>query len=193
MAQQEGPLWHAGGYGTSMAVVGSQRPPFCASTAKKVRVDVKPLLQALLLADRVYTDVTGKHIIAGTFNKLVFVPGVLEAKTIDVGGEEKRVIPGGMQAGSPYVYISLTELRGQTRFVLRYVNLEQDKPHFETQFSVDVSDPLKTVELVFPMPSLPHVAGVHALELLCDDEPLGSYRVIVEEMKEHDNGTDSSD
>ncbi|KKL08019.1 hypothetical protein LCGC14_2580160, partial [marine sediment metagenome] len=37
---------------------------------------------------------------------------------------------------------------------------------------------------VIPMPTLPQVEGVHALELLCNDEPVGSLRVIVEEMKE---------
>ena len=42
------------------------------------------------------------------------------------------------------------------------------------------------------MPMLPCVAGVHALELLCDDEPIGSYRVIVEERKEEDDEHDSS-
>lgn len=176
-----------------MAVVGLQRPSFCASASTKVEINVKPLVQALLLADRVYKDVTGKHIIAGTFNRWIFVKGGMKPKTVEVGGDERQAIPGGMQAGSPHVYISLTELRGKTAFVLRYVNLEQDKALFETQFSVDFSDPLQTVELVLPMPMLPNEAGAHALELLCDDEPLGSYRVIVEEGKGEDDDNDSSD
>lgn len=154
---------------------------------------MKPFLQALLLADRVYKDMTGKHIIAGTFNKLIFVKGGAKPQTAEVDGEQRQIIPGGMQAGSPYVYISLTELRGKTTFVLRYVNLEQDRALFETQFSIDSRDPLQTVEVVLPMPTLPPEAGVHALELLCDDEPIGSYRVIVEEMKEEDDGNHSSD
>jgi len=150
---------------------------------------VKPLLQALLLADRVYRDATGKHIIAGTFNKMVFVKRGARPRTVEIGGEEKQFIPGGVQVGSPYVYISLTELRGKIQCVLRYVNLEQDKALFETQFAIESSDPLQTVELVLPMPTLPVVAGVHALELLCDDEPIGSYRVIVEERQEGDDGS----
>jgi hypothetical protein len=154
---------------------------------------VKPVLQALLLADHIYRDTTGKHIIAGTFNKFVFAKGGGKPKTVDIGGEEKQLIPGGMQTGSPYVYISLTEIRGKVQCVLRYVNLEQDKALLQTHFSIECPDPLNTVELVLPMPMLPHVAGVHALELLCDDEPIGSHRVIVEEMKEGDDGDLSSD
>ena len=150
---------------------------------------MKPLLQALLLADRIYRDATGKHIIAGTFNKMIFVKGGAKPRTVEIDGEEKQLIPGGVQVGSPYVYVSLTELRGKIQCVLRYVNLEQDKALFETQFAIESSDPLQTVELVLPMPMLPPVAGVHALELLCDDEPVGSYRVIVEERKEGDDGS----
>ena len=152
-----------------------------------------PVLQALLLADRIYQDTTGKHIIAGTFNKMWFVKGGAEPKIVEVDGEEKKIVAGGMQAGSPYAYISLTELRGKTRCVLRYVNLDQDKALFETHFSIECPDPLQTVELVLPMPTLPPLAGVHALELLCDDEPIGSYRVIVEEKKEESDGDSSSD
>jgi hypothetical protein len=154
---------------------------------------VTPVLQALLLADRIYQDSSGKHVIAGTFNRMVFVKGGAQLKTVEIDGEERQVIPGGVQVGSPYAYVSLTEVLGKVQCILRYVNLEQDRALFETHFSVENTDPLKTVELVLPMPMLPHVAGVHALELLCNDEPIGSHRVIVEEVKEEDDGDDSSD
>jgi len=52
---------------------------------------VKPVLQALPLADRIYQDTTGKHIIAGTFNRMVFVKGGAEPKTVEVDGKEKRL------------------------------------------------------------------------------------------------------
>ena len=123
---------------------------------------------------------------------MIFVKGGAKPKTVEVDGEEKQLIPGGVQMGSPYVYVCLTELREKTRFVLRYVSLEEDKAHFETHFSIDCADPLRTVEVVLPMPMLPCVAGVHALELLCDDEPIGSYRVIVEERKEEGDEHNSS-
>ena len=145
-----------------------------------------PILQALLLADRVYKDVTGKHIICGVFNKLQFQKGGALPKTIEVNGEERQVVPGGTQAGSPYVYLCMTDLRGKTEFVLRYVNLDQDNVLMEIRFAVECNDPLQTVELTLPMPALPHMAGVHALELLCGDQPMGSYRVLVEEKGETD-------
>ena len=159
----------------------------------KVVFDVKPVLQALLLADRIYRDKTGKHVIAGTFNKLTFSKDGAKPKTVEIDGEKKLLVLGGVQAGSPYAYISLTEIHGKIECVLRYVNLEQDNAFFQTHFSIDCDNPLETVELVLPMPTLPLVAGIHALELLCKDEPIGSLRVIVEEAKEEVDGDDSSD
>jgi hypothetical protein len=32
-------------------------------------------------------------------------------------------------------------------------------------------------------------AGVHALELLCDGEPIGSHRIQVEEIEDENPGT----
>ena len=151
---------------------------------------MKPLLQALLLADHIYQDLTGKHIIAGTFNKMVVVKGAAAPKTVEIDGEEKHRVLGGGQPGNPYAYISLTDIRGKIECVLRYVNLEHDKALFQTKFTVECADPLQTVELVLPLPKLPPVAGVYALELLCGDEPLGSHRIIVEEKKEDDDDSD---
>ena len=152
---------------------------------------MRPVLQALLLAERIYEDKTGKKIIAGTFNKLRFKQDGAKPKTVVVEGEERLLIPGGAQAGSPSVYISLTNIRRTVTCILRYVSLEDDKPLLQIEFKIKCEDPLQTVEIAIPMPSLPCIAGVHALELLCDDEPVGCHRVIVEEIKEHDNGDDS--
>lgn len=155
---------------------------------------MKPVLQALLLADHIYQDVkTGKHVIAGTFNKMLLVKDGAKPQSVEIDGEEKQLVPGGLHLGSPYAYISLTEIHGKIECTLRYVNLEQDKAFFQTHFSIERANPLETVELVLPMPTLPLVAGVHALELLCEDEPIGSHRVIVEEAKEEVDGDDSSD
>jgi hypothetical protein len=155
---------------------------------------VKPVLQALLLADHIYQDKkTGKHVIAGTFNKMLLVKDGAKPENVEIDGEEKRLVPGGLQSGSPYVYVSLTEVRGKIQCVLRYVNLEQDKALFQIRLEIECANPLETVELVLPMPALPLVAGVHALELLCEDEPIGSHRVIVEEVKEAGDGDNSSD
>lgn len=158
---------------------------------------MKPVLQALLLADRVYQDkVTGKHIVAGIFSQMLFVKDGAKPRTKEVDGEERQVVPGGMQAGSPYAYISLTDFQGSERFVLRYVDLDEDTPIFEAPFTVSSDDRLKTVEITAPLPPLPITkAGTFALELLWKNEPLGSFRVIVQEMqiKGTSDDTDTND
>jgi hypothetical protein len=148
---------------------------------------VKPVLQALLLADRIYEDKSGKKIIAGTFNKLVFCRSAAgPQEMVDSSGVKRLIIPGGTSVGSPYAYISLTEVRGLVHCVLRYVDLGHDKPLFQCEFEIRCEDPLRTIEIVLPMPTLPMNPGAHALELLCDDEPLGAFRIIVEETPPQD-------
>lgn len=149
---------------------------------------MKPVLQALLIADHVYEDKTGKKIIAGTFNQLRFKTGGMVPQEIEKDGETHHVLQGGQQSGSPYAYISLTECRGEANYALRYVYLDEDQALFECKFQVTSSDPLQTIEVVLPMPSLPILkAGTYALELLCGDEPLGSHRITVKEMKGEDD------
>jgi len=151
---------------------------------------VKPVLQALLLAERVFQDAkTGNKVIAGTFNRLWFKRGALKPREIETDGVKRQVIPGGMDVGSPCAFISLTEIRGTISCVLRYVDLQDDKPLFQCPFQIRCDDPLQTVEVVLPMPRLPtERPGTHALELLCDDEPVGSLRIIVNELPENDDG-----
>ena len=161
---------------------------------------MKPLLQALLLADRIYRDVdSNKHVIAGVFNRLWFKKDGATPRTVVVDGVERQVIAGGVQAGSPSAYISLTEIHGAIDCVLRYVDLHEDKAIFQCGFRIECGNPLETVELTLPLPTLPPKAGIFALELLCDGEPVGSHRVIVEELgreeqeKKHDDGDSSID
>ena len=148
---------------------------------------MKPVLQALLLADRIYEDKsTGKKIVAGIFHRLFFQKPAKTA-TIEKDGDDQRLIPGGLQAGSPYAYVSLTDVRGTRRFALRYVYLDDDQVILKLDFEVSCDDPLQTVEIVVPLPSLPTPnPGTYALELLCEDEPIGSFRVKVEEIPTED-------
>ena len=84
------------------------------------------------------------------------------------------------QAGSPYVYINLTDLRGKTELRLRYVSLEDHKVMFQTNlFPVTADSPLDSVEAIVPFPKLPLVPCTYALELLSGDEPLGACRITV--------------
>ena len=140
-----------------------------------------------MVADHVYSDsVTGKKVVAGIFQNLYF--GKIEAKVPETsegqGGQAQIAVPsGGMQIGSPFCYLSLTEVRSNSQFELRYVDLDDEKVHFGTRFEIVNDDPLKTIELVFPLPVLPvNKAGTFALELLWNNEPLSYYRITVQEL-----------
>ena len=88
-------------------------------------------------------------------------------------------------AGSPSVYINLTNIHGQAHFELRYADLKDESVLFKAEFMVDCKNPLQPVELGLPLPMLPRPHdGVYALELIWDGELLGSQRVIVEKMPE---------
>ena len=152
---------------------------------------VQPVLQALLLADRVYEDkATGKKIVAGIFQALYFKKQ--EEMKADLEKQGILGMPGGLHAGSPYAYVSLTDVRGTQPFVLRYVDLSEDKPVFQAKFELTSDDPLGTVEVIAPLPPLPSgKAGTYALELLWKDEPLGSFRVTVQELQIEDPKDDT--
>jgi hypothetical protein len=146
---------------------------------------VKPVLQALVLADRVYEDkVTGKKIIAGTFSSLHFKRQPPPAKQPGPEGEMMRMeVPAsGVNAGSPYAYVSVTDIHKEAKLVLRYVNLESHQLIFQTEVTVTCDDCLRTVELAVPLLPLPSVTGVYAFEVLCEDELLGAHRVLVREL-----------
>ncbi len=157
-----------------------------------------PILQAMLLADQVYQDrSTGKYVICGIFSAIHFVPkrpssGIeraAEAGGDDAGGQaDNPAVPSSaaavpiarlVRAGSPFAYISLTELQGTRKFELRYVDLQENNVLFGTGFEVSWRDPLETMQITVPLPPLPipH-EGVYVLELLCDGELLGSHRVL---------------
>lgn len=154
---------------------------------------LKPILQSLLIADRIYTDKeSGKKIIAGIFQKLVSIPNDVVK---DLALQGNAPFRQGFQAGSPYAYVSMTDVRGEQEFALRYVALETDSVAFEVTFKVSCDDPLATVEIDLPLPPLPsHTPGVFALELLwgANSEPIGLYRIQVVTVTATGESHDSS-
>ena len=163
-----------------------------------------PVLQAMLLADQVYQDRgTGKYVICGIFSAIHFTPRddaagkdraagsngrAVESDSAGdagAGGEASPPVPSPVpiarlvRAGSPFAYVSLTELQGTRKFELRYVDLAENNVLFGTAFEVSCRDPLETIQITVPLPPLPipH-EGVFVLELLCDGEMLGSHRVL---------------
>lgn len=145
---------------------------------------MKPKLQALLLADRIYQDkLTGKFIVAGIFNRLFFSRVALKKEATSEEGEKFVKVPGGLNSGSPYCYISIIDLQGEATFQLRYVDLGDETVLFYTNLTVRSTDRLTTVEVAVPLPNLPHPhEGVYSLELVHDNDPLGCFRVNVIEM-----------
>jgi len=146
---------------------------------------VKPVLQALVLADRVYEDkLSGKKIIAGTFNRVLIGASPVKEVQFPDGSKQQQLV-GGVHSGSPYAYVSLTDLSQETKLTLQFVNLSKNSVLLSTSLGVNCPDRLTTVELVFPLPPLPiSEPGVYSLELLYENEILGSHRVTAERFPE---------
>ena len=152
---------------------------------------------------------TGKYVICGIFSAIHFTPkddvvsqdraagtgselesgggGATSDDTPEAGEsfESPPPVPAPVpiarlvRAGSPFAYVSLTELQGTRKFELRYVDLAENNVLFGTAFEVSCRDPLETIQITVPLPPLPipH-EGVFVLELLCEGELLGSHRVL---------------
>ena len=145
---------------------------------------MKPVLQALVVADRVYEDkITGKKIIAGTFNRVLFGrKSHFEVNAPD--GEQRTVIVGGLDGGSPSAYLSLTDFSSRIELTLQFVSLSKNQTIFGTTIVVESDDRLKTVEIVAPLPRLPITEpGTFAIEVLCEGELIGSHRIVAEEVQ----------
>ena len=159
-----------------------------------------PVLQALLVADQIFQDQsTGKFVICGIFGTIFFIPNDGESPKEEAGqpaggggGDGGPGVPGTprpcphpmplnlfLRAGSPYAYVSLTEIHGQRSFEMRYADLNENTILFTFEFKVDCRNPLETVQMSLPLPVLPvpH-EGVFVLELLCEGEMLGSHRIL---------------
>jgi len=123
----------------------------------------------LVLADHIYADAkTGKKVIAGTFNQVwaAAFPSQFGRTT--------------------YVFVSLTDLRGEASVVLRYVDNSDLSVLMESAAVKVISqDPLATTELGIAIPGfpMPHT-GSYSLELHVDGERLGSVRVLALQRKD---------
>ena len=138
-------------------------------------MNVRPILQALVLADHVYIDAkTGKKIIAGTFNHLA-APS----------------FPSHF-GRTTYAFISMTEVHGTTPVTLRYTDLSTSETLLEIRdLPMEApNDPLATVEMVVELPRfpMPH-EGIFAFEVYAHDEPIGSLRIQVSKSDE-ESGVD---
>jgi hypothetical protein len=146
---------------------------------------MKPVLQALVLAERVYTDTpSGKKIIAGTFNRLLI--GRVQAQQVDLPeGGKGLVVPGGTDMGSPWAYISLTDVVDGTDINLQFMNIGKNQLLFQIAIKISSKDRLATVEIVAPLPPIStfcNEAGTYSLDVVWGNEILGSHRLVVAEI-----------
>jgi hypothetical protein len=169
------PAFEPGGVVSSISVNGDRKL-------------VKPVLQAILLADHVYQDkVSGKMIVAGIFSTLNLIKNIRASDNQpdnQPNAGPHRIDPRDyIRAGSPSCYINLTSVRGTIPLELRYVDLADNSVLMSLNFTIPNNDPLKNVEINAPLPMLPvpHV-GSYALELLTDNELVGSHRIIAAEQ-----------
>src|SRR3990167_1130105 len=151
----------------NLLVLGRKACSAVCLTGKDTSV-VRPMLQALLLADHVYQDKdSGKKVIAGTFNVLNLFKPKPPSEDSDRPAEGPRQVSVKeiMKAGSPSAFISLTEIREPTDLELRYVDLSNNAVLIGAKFRVTCHDPLATVEAIVLLPPLPAPhSGVYALE-----------------------------
>jgi len=140
---------------------------------------IKPVLQALLVADHVYQDkLTGKHVVCGVFGVMFRHVATPSDGTVDLSSDNR--IKSGFNSGSPFAFLSLIDVHGEQKFSLRYVRLRDDAVSFNIKFKVNSPDRLNPCQTAIALPPLPVVDGVYALELIWNDvEPLGSYRISV--------------
>ena len=138
------------------------------SLPKKRTAKIRPTLEAVVLADDVYTDaVTNKKIIAGTFNQL------WSNKFPSRFGKTTKA------------YLVLTNCRGPQKLKIRYIDLQDESVLMESpEFKIMTENPLERHEVVMDVPPfpMPH-EGQYAFEVYCNGELLGGIRVNVDISK----------
>jgi hypothetical protein len=146
---------------------------------------VKPILQALVLAERIYIEKTEKKIIAGTFNQI----NIAQTRPMQVqlpDGSTQTVQPAGYDPGCPWIYISLTDVIDDTGLTLQFVNVAKNEVIFQTSFAVKSPSRLTTIEIVAALPPMAVLAkevGDFSFDLLWSGEILGSHRLLVRQAE----------
>lgn len=158
---------------------------------------MKPIVQALLLADHIYTDAkTGKKIIAGTFERVLLgkdQPITKEEQRQD-GSKVNRVF-GGTDPGCPSVYVNMTDVVNNTKITLQFVNVSKNKAVFGMDLAVQCHDRFAHVQIDVPLPPLRQIVpepGVYSMDILWEGEIIGSYRIQAIAMKQ-ENATEGVD
>jgi hypothetical protein len=148
---------------------------------------MKPVLQALVLAERIYEDRSGKKIIAGTFDRVCLKRSIKEGQLQD----GTKIVPGGTDPGCPAAYISLTDVVDGTEITLQFFNVSKNVAMFYTSVLIEKADRLATIEIIAPLPPFRmflQEAGTYTLDVVWKGEILGSHRVRVVEVENPGQG-----
>lgn len=129
-----------------------------------------PVLQALVLADHIYTDQSGKRIICGTFSKIwsQTIPGVFSRPT--------------------WAFILLTDVVGSVALQLRYVHLKDNRILMQSPaIKVESTDPLVPLDIAMQVPPFPlPEEGFYSLECYANETMIGSVRLQVATVQSED-------
>ena len=124
-----------------------------------------PVLQALVLADHIYTDESGKRIICGTFSRVWCgqFPTVFSRPT--------------------WAYILLAEVIGRPVLQLRFVMLNNNRILMQSpKLTIGASSPLVSLDIAIEIPNLPLPSpGTYGVECVVDDALIGCVRLQVSE------------
>ncbi len=122
-----------------------------------------PVLQALVLADHIYTEENGKRIICGTFSRIFCsqFPTVFNRPT--------------------WAFILLADVIGEVELQLCFVHLEEGKILMQSNpIKVRAVDKLTPLDLAIEIPHFPlPVAGVYSFECYANRYMIGSVRLNV--------------
>lgn len=147
---------------------------FQFSRLRETELNSPPVLQALVLADHIYTDESGKRIICGTFSRIWC-----------------RKFPTTF--GRPtFAFVLLADVVGTLTLQLRFVHLKDNRILMQSPSIVLQSqDPLTPVDLAIEIPPFPlPEEGVYSFECWADNELIGSVRLNVSKVTE---GQETSD
>lgn len=115
----------------------------------------------MVLADHIYTDVSGKRVICGTISRLhvAEIPCLFGHVT--------------------YAFILLADIEGKFKLNLRFVHLKDNAVLLESQPLEFVSqDRLTPMDIVMQVPPFPIIeAGYYSLECWVEDHLVGSVRL----------------
>ncbi|TWT62231.1 hypothetical protein [Rubinisphaera italica] len=141
---------------------------------------MKPDVQALLLAERIWQIGSEGYIIAGTFTSVRIVKDVAHKVVEDDTGNTTKYVTSG-SAGAPWVYVSLTNVNSVTSIQLQFTCLKKNRTLFGMPVEIECKDRLATVEMALQLPDLRDYItgeeGYYAMEVISEGEIIGSCRI----------------